>query len=88
VYVHVRATAIFGVTFLALLLWLSQRARGHLRNAFILLGLYVAQMIVGEVQYRTHLPMGLVILHVTLSAVIWAAAIVLVATMWRPSRMA
>ncbi len=45
-------------------------------------------MIVGEIQYRTHLPLGLVILHVTLSAVVWAAAVVFVATIWRPSRMA
>ncbi len=88
VYVHVRATAIFGLAFIVLVAWLSQQARGHLRNAFILLGLFVVQMIVGEIQYRTHLPMGLVILHVTLSAVIWAAAVVFVATLWRPSRMA
>ena len=66
----------------------ASSGRGHLRNAFILLGLLVVQMIVGEIQYRTHLPLGLVILHVTLSAVVWAAAVVFVATLWRPSRMA
>ena len=34
-------------------------------------------------------PLGLVILHVTLSAIVWAAAVVVVATIWRPrpSRM-
>ena len=52
------------------------------------LALLVVQMIVGEIQYRTHLPLGLVILHVTLSAVVWAATVVFVATLWRPSRMA
>ena len=83
-----RATAIFGLTFIVLVAWLGSRGRGHLRNAFILLGLLVVQMVVGEIQYRTHLPLGLVILHVTLSAVVWAAAVVFVATLWRPSRMA
>jgi heme a synthase len=87
VWLHVRATAVFGLTFLVLVAWLGSRGRGHLRNAFILLALLVAQMTVGEIQYRTHLPLGLVILHVTLSAVVWAAAVVFVATMWRPSRM-
>jgi len=85
VYVHVRATAVFGLTFLVLLTWLGYNARGHLRRAFVLLGLLVVQMIVGEVQYRTHLPLGLVILHVTLAALVWAAAVVVVATLWRPA---
>ncbi len=90
VYVHVRATAVFGLTFLVLLTWIGYRASGHLRAALILLGLLVTQMIVGEIQYRTHLPLGLVILHVTLSAIVWAATVVVVATIWRPhqSRMA
>ncbi len=89
VYVHVRATAVFGLTFLVLLWWIGHRATGHLRSALILLGLLVAQMIVGEIQYRTHLPLGLVIVHVTLAAIVWAAAVVVVATIWRPrlSRM-
>src|SRR3954471_8551397 len=84
VWVHVRATALFGITFLILLTWLGQRSRGHLRTAVALLGVLVVQMIVGEIQYRTHLPLGLVILHVTLSALVWAAAVVMVATLWRP----
>jgi heme a synthase len=72
-----------------LLWWVGYRAAGHLRGALILLGLLVVQMIVGEIQYRTHLPLGLVILHVTLAAIVWAAAVVVVATIWRPrpSRM-
>jgi cytochrome c oxidase assembly protein subunit 15 len=86
VWLHVRATALFGITFLILLAWLAHRASSHLRNALILLGLLVTQMIVGEIQYRTHLPLGVVILHVTLSALVWAAVVVVVTTIWRPSR--
>ena len=88
IWLHVRATAVFALTFAALVVWLGWTGSRHLRGALVLLGLLIAQMIVGEVQYRTHLPLGLVILHVTLSAVVWAAAVVVVATMWRPSRMA
>ena len=88
VYVHVRATAVFGLTFLVLLWWLGYNSRSHLRWALALLGVLVVQMIVGEIQYRTHLPIWLVILHVTLSALVWAAAVVVVATLWRPTRMA
>ncbi|HEX4518213.1 MAG TPA: COX15/CtaA family protein [Gaiellaceae bacterium] len=88
VYVHVRATAIFALTFAALLVWLNIRGSRHIRGALIVLGLLVVQMVIGEIQYRTHLPLGLVIAHVTLSAVVWAATVVFVATLWRPSRMA
>jgi len=84
VYVHVRATAVFGIAFLLLVMLLGWRGSRHLRGARVVLALLIAQMIVGEVQYRTHLPLGLVILHVTLSSIVWAATVVFVATMWRP----
>ncbi len=87
VYVHVRATALFALTFASLMVWLSMRGSRHIRGALVVLGLLVVQMIVGEIQYRTHLPLGLVILHVTLAAVVWSATVVFVATLWRPSRM-
>jgi cytochrome c oxidase assembly protein subunit 15 len=86
VYVHVRATAVFAITFALLVSLLGWRGSRHLRGALVVLALLIAQMIVGEVQYRTHLPLGLVILHVTLSSVVWAATVVVVATMWRPGR--
>ena len=93
VYVHVRATAVFAITFALLVALLGWRGSRHLRGALVVLALLIVQMVVGEVQYRTHLPLGLVILHVTLSSVVWAATVVFVATMWRPgpragSRMA
>lgn len=87
VYLHVRATAVFALTFASLMVWLSMRGSRHIRGALVVLGLLIVQMAVGEIQYRTHLPLGLVILHVTLSAVVWSATVVFVATLWRPSRM-
>jgi hypothetical protein len=41
-------------------------------------------MLVGELQYRTKLPWELVLVHVTLSAVVWAALSAFVALLWRP----
>ena len=84
VWLHVRATAVFGITFLALIAWLSATAASYVRPALVVLGLLVSQMIVGEVQYRTHLPWGLVLVHVVLASLVWAAMVVFVATMWRP----
>ena len=62
VYVHVRATAVFGVGFALLLV----------------------QMGVGEIQWRSELPWGVVLVHVALAAAIWAATVLLVYLLWRP----
>jgi heme A synthase len=43
-------------------------------------------MLVGEIQYRNALPWGLVVLHVALSAAIWALVVVLVYVSFRPAR--
>jgi cytochrome c oxidase assembly protein subunit 15 len=84
IWLHVRATAVFGIAFLALLGWAWLRRRDWvLRGALVLLGLLVVQMIVGDVQYRTQLPWWLVLIHVTLAATVWAAAVALVASLWR-----
>ena len=37
----------------------------------------LAQMVVGEVQYRNALPWGLVLVHVVLAAAIWALTVAL-----------
>jgi cytochrome c oxidase assembly protein subunit 15 len=92
VWLHVRATAVFGITFAALLAWLIVRRSRHLWAAVAVLGLLAAQMTVGEIQYRVtfggaRLPWWLVLIHVTLSATVWAATTAFVATLWRPSRM-
>ena len=84
VWLHVRATAAFGISFALLLVWLVRRHSRHLRAALFVLGLLAVQMTVGEIQYRTKLPWWLVLIHVTLSAAVWATAVALVATLWRP----
>jgi cytochrome c oxidase assembly protein subunit 15 len=89
VYWHVRATAVFGLSFAALLVWLVRNKRSrYVRGALVLLGVLAVQMTVGEVQYRTHLPWWLVIVHVTLAATVWAVATAFVYGLWRPRRMA
>jgi cytochrome c oxidase assembly protein subunit 15 len=87
VYVHVRATAVFGIGLL-LVGWQLRRARraapGVVRLALVLLGVLLAQMLVGEIQYRNALPWGLVLVHVTLAATIWALTVALAYVLWRP----
>jgi heme a synthase len=58
------------------------------RTAFVLLGLLAVQMTIGEIQYRTHLPWWLVLVHVTVAATVWAATTSFVFSLWRPRRMA
>ena len=87
VYVHVRATAVFGIGLL-LVGWQLVRARrtapGVVRLAIVLLGVLLAQMLVGEIQYRNALPWGLVLVHVTLAAAIWALTVAIAYALWRP----
>jgi hypothetical protein len=44
----------------------------------------LVQMGLGELQYRTHLPWGLVLVHVAVAATVWAATVAFVTLMWRP----
>jgi cytochrome c oxidase assembly protein subunit 15 len=87
VYWHVRATAVFGVSFALLLTWLVRHRAPQVRGALVLLGLLAVQMTIGEVQYRTHLPWWLVLVHVTVAATVWAAMTSFVFSLWRPRRM-
>ena len=87
IWIHVRVTALFGCVFLFLLGYLAARRRetGRLFPlALGLLGLLLVQMAVGELQWRTELPWGLVLVHVALAAAIWAWTVVFVAQLWRP----
>ena len=90
-WVHVRVTALFGCAFLLLLGYLfAQRERWPrlYRAALVVLGLVLAQMAVGELQYRLELPWGLVAVHVALAAAVWAAVVALVTLLWRtPARL-
>jgi len=42
------------------------------------------QMALGDIQYRTHLQWGLVLVHVAVAATVWAATAGFVAIIWRP----
>jgi cytochrome c oxidase assembly protein subunit 15 len=87
VYVHVRATAIFGVTLLALLAWLWRRRRRYpllVEGGFFVVGLLLLQMLVGELQYRTELPWWLVLIHVSLAAAVWTSVVAFVAILRQP----
>jgi cytochrome c oxidase assembly protein subunit 15 len=88
VYWHVRATAVFGISFALVLAYLVRAHARQVRGALILLGLFAVQMAIGEVQYRTQLPWWLVLVHVTVAATVWAAAVSFVFSLWRPRRMA
>ena len=80
VHIHIGATAIFGITFLGLLaLLVAERrtARTELLLAGAILGLLLAQMVVGEVQWREALPWWLVLVHVTIATAIWVAVVAL-----------
>jgi cytochrome c oxidase assembly protein subunit 15 len=85
-WLHVRATAVFAVAFAIVLAWLFFRLRTsrHLRLALLVFGLLLAQMAIGEIQYRSRLPWGLVLVHVTLAAVVWGVLSAFVAMLWRP----
>jgi cytochrome c oxidase assembly protein subunit 15 len=89
VYWHVRAVAMFGTVFVVLAVWAWTRRRTYpwlIRGCAGLLAILVAQMTIGEVQYRTYgdVPWWLVLLHVAAAATLvgWTAG--LVARLWRP----
>ena len=82
VALHVRATAIFGVAYVALLAaLLRRRARAPLAStlAFVILALLLIQMVVGEVQWRNQLPWWLVLCHVGLATAVWTGLVALAA---------
>ena len=86
VWLHVRATAIFGLAFLGLLVWLARR-RHELprlwRVALAVLALLLVQMAVGEWQYRRGLPWEVVLVHVGLAGALWGTAVAFVSLLWR-----
>ena len=86
VWLHVRATAVFGLAFLALAIWLWGRRRELPRLGRVALGvlaLLLAQMAVGEWQYRRGLPWEIVLVHVGLAGALWGSMVALVALLWR-----
>jgi heme A synthase len=89
VWLHVRAVAVFGIVFLLLAAWAWTRRREWpwlVRGCASLLVILLAQMGLGELQYRTYgtVPWWVVVLHVALAACLFAWTVGLVARLWRP----
>jgi heme a synthase len=80
VHIHIGSTAVFGIVFLGLLaLLVAERRRARVELALVgaVLCLLLAQMTVGEVQWREALPWGLVLVHVTLATAVWVVVVAL-----------
>ena len=88
VYVHVRATAVFGIglVVVGLFLWrLRSELPGIVRAGIALLGVLVVQLAVGEIQYRNALPWWLVVIHVSLAATVWTLTVAIAYSLHRPA---
>jgi cytochrome c oxidase assembly protein subunit 15 len=85
--VHAGAVAVFGLSLVFGLGYLAARRASSprlFRLAAGLVGLVVVQMGLGELQYRTHLPWWLVLVHVSIAAAVWAWTVALVTLVRRP----
>ncbi len=74
VTLHARGAYVFLVLVL-LLTWLRERRGVAFRELGLLLGLVVVQVALGEVQYRSGLPWGVVLAHVANAALLWLVAV-------------
>jgi hypothetical protein len=71
-----RRVAVLGCSLMFLIGYLFARrahAPRYLYFASGLAGLVLVQMALGDIQYRTHLPWWLVLVHVAVAATVWAA---------------
>jgi heme a synthase len=88
VYVHGAVVGIFLISFLFSLGYLAARRDRSPRLFALAVGVFVvllAQMGLGELQWRTHLPWGLVLVHVFLAATVWIGTVALATLFWRPN---
>jgi cytochrome c oxidase assembly protein subunit 15 len=88
VYAHGAIVGVFLITFLFSLGYLAAR-REHAHRLFLLgsavFAVLLVQMGLGELQWRTHLPWGLVLVHVFLAATVWVGTVALATLFWRPN---
>jgi heme a synthase len=88
VYAHAAIVGIFLLTFIFSLGYLAARRDRSPRlfklgaAVFVLL---LVQMGLGELQWRTHLPWGLVLAHVFLAATVWVGTVALATLFFRPN---
>lgn len=88
VYVHGAIVGIFLCTFLFTLGYLAARRDRSPRLFAFGVGVFVlllAQMGLGELQWRTELPWGLVLAHVFLAAAVWVGIVALATLFFRPN---
>jgi len=89
VYAHAVVVAIFLGAYVFTLGYLAARRTRFPRLfglAAAVLALLLTQMAIGEVQWRTHLPWGVVLLHVVLAATVWAGTVAVATLIARPLR--
>jgi cytochrome c oxidase assembly protein subunit 15 len=81
-HLHVGAVALFGIVYLGLVASLHHARPAVARErelAGLVLAALLAQMVVGDVQWRTQLPWGLVLVHVALATAVWVGVVALAA---------
>jgi cytochrome c oxidase assembly protein subunit 15 len=87
VLAHAVGTAVFGLCFAFMLGYLVSRrssAPRLLSLALGVLGLVCLQILIGAVQYHSHLPWWLVLIHVALAVSVWVGVVALAALFQRP----
>jgi cytochrome c oxidase assembly protein subunit 15 len=87
VYVHVRATAVFGIGSIVVGWFIVRLRRDYPGLAWLaaaLVAVLLVQLAVGEIQYRNALPWVLVLVHVVLAAAAWGLTVVIAYTLVRP----
>src|SRR6476469_4060618 len=87
IYVHAAAVAVFAVGLVFVLGYLAARRERSPRLfacGLGVLGGLLVQMVIGEMQYRTHRPWPLVLAHVGFAAAVWALLVAFVTVLWRP----
>jgi cytochrome c oxidase assembly protein subunit 15 len=88
VYLHAGIVGIFLCTFLFSLGYLASRRQRSPRLFLLGVAVFVivlAQMALGELQWRTHLPWGLVLVHVFMAAAVWVGTVALATLFFRPN---
>jgi heme a synthase len=88
VYVHGAVVGVFLCTFLVSLGYLGARRDQSprlFRFATVVFAVLLVQMGLGELQWRTHLPWGLVLVHVFIAAAVWIGTVALATLFWRPN---
>ena len=86
VYIHAAGVGVFIVGLVLAIGFLAAyraRARTPFIASLVVSGLLLAQIGVGELQYWTHLPWWLVLLHVSIASAVWAATVGFAALLYR-----